>query len=73
MDSLALRMGVQKPKYICSACMMEYSRFTFEYMGSRDWSDLSAEQQTRAIQEFVDTADDHMKEWVSRSGTHDDV
>ena len=73
MDHLALTMGVQMPKYICSGCMMEYSRFTLEYMRSRDWSGVSAEQQTVAIQEFVDTADAHMRVWVSHSGTRDDV
>jgi len=73
MDHLAITMGVQKPKYICSACMTQYIRFILEYMTSRDWSEVSTEQETAAIQEFVDTADAHMREWVSHTDTRDDV
>jgi protein-arginine kinase activator protein McsA len=73
MDDLALTMGIQKPKYICSGCMMEYSRFILDYMRSRDWSCIAGEQEAAAIQEFVDTADAHMREWVSSRDTRGDV
>jgi hypothetical protein len=59
-----------EPKFICRRCMLEYSRFTLQYMGSRDWSGVSADD-TAAMQEYADAASAHMREWLSQRDTRD--
>jgi hypothetical protein len=74
MGGLGLTMGVQKPEFICGHCAMEYHRFTHEHLMSRDWSGgLSHDEEMAAVQQFVDTADGHMKEWILRGGSRDAV
>ena len=60
----ALITGVQKSKYMCMPCSMEYHRFIQQQL-SPDASGLSQQEQLTAIRRLLDEADAHMKQWVS--------
>jgi hypothetical protein len=63
-DIFALVTGVQKSKYMCMPCSMEYHRF-IQHQLSPDASGLSQQEQLAAIQRLLAGADAHMKQWVS--------
>jgi hypothetical protein len=60
----ALITGVQKSKYMCMPCSMEYQRFLQEHLSADD-TGLSQQEQMAVIQRLLDGADAHMKQWVS--------
>jgi hypothetical protein len=64
----ALITGVQKSKYMCMPCTMEYHRFVQQQL-SPDASGLSQQEQLAVIQKLLDEADTHMKQWVSERGS----
>jgi hypothetical protein len=63
-DMFALITGVQKLKYMCMPCSMEYHRFLQQQL-SPDSSDLSQHEQSAVIRKLLDPVDAHMKQWVS--------
>ena len=67
-DMFALITGVQKSKYMCMPCSMEYHRYIRQQL-SPDASGLSQQEQLAVIRKQLDEADAHMKEWVSERGS----
>ena len=67
-DMFALITGVQKSKYMCMPCSMEYHRFIQQQL-SPDAPGLSQQEQLTAIRRLLDEADAHMKQWVSERGS----
>ena len=64
-DMSALITSVQKSKYMCMPCSMEYHRFLQQQL-SPDGSGLSSQkEQPGVIQKLLDEADAHMKQWIS--------
>ena len=64
----ALITGVQKSKYMCMPCSMEYHRFLQQQL-SPDASNLAQQEQLDVIRKLLDEAEAHMKQWVaSRRG-----
>ena len=64
-DMFALITGVQKSKYMCMPCSVEYHRFLQQQL-SPDDSGFSQQEQIAVIQKMLDEADAHMKHWVSK-------
>jgi protein-arginine kinase activator protein McsA len=67
-DMFALITGVQKSKYMCIPCSMEYHGFIQQHL-SPEASSLSQQEQLTVIRKLLDEADAHMKQWVSEKGS----
>ena len=67
-DMFALMTGVQKSKYMCMPCSMEYHRFIQRQL-SPDASGLSQQEQLALLRKLDRDADEHMKRWVSERGS----
>ncbi|HWQ92811.1 MAG TPA: hypothetical protein VN673_14135 [Clostridia bacterium] len=67
-DFLAMITGVQKLKFMCLPCSMEHNRYIQQQL-QQDASNLSQEEQLAMLQEVNREADEHMKRWVSKSGS----
>lgn len=67
-DMFALITGVQKSKYMCMPCSMEYHRFLQQQL-SPDASNLAQQAQLDVIRKLLDEADAHMKQWVLERGS----
>jgi hypothetical protein len=65
-DFLALVTGVQKLKFMCMPCSMEYNRYVQEQLEQADLS-LSPEEQLNSLCTISREADEYMKRWVSQS------
>ena len=67
-DMFAFITGVQKSKYMCMPCTMEYHRFIQRQLSS-DAPSLSQQEQLAVIRKLVDEADAYMKRWISERGS----
>jgi len=64
----ALMTGVQKSKYMCMPCSMEYHRFVQQQL-QPDASGLSQQAQLDLLRKLDRDADEHMQRWVSERGS----
>jgi DNA-directed RNA polymerase subunit RPC12/RpoP len=67
-DFLAIAMGIQQTRYMCTLCTQEFSRFPQQEL-KRAPAGLSQAEQLAAIGALCDKADAHMKQWVSQRGS----
>ena len=66
-DTFALLTGVQKLKFMCLPCSMEYNRY-FQQQLQRAAFGLSQHEQLALLRTVNDEADSHMQQWVSERG-----
>ncbi len=66
-DFLALTTGVQKMKFMCMPCTLEFQRYSQQQLEALP-DGLSQPEQLDAIRALRDRADAHMKQWVSQRG-----
>ena len=63
-DFLALTAGVQQMKYMCMPCTQEYLCYAQQEMQGLS-AESPQEEQLAAIRRLQDSADAHMRKWVS--------
>jgi DNA-directed RNA polymerase subunit RPC12/RpoP len=67
-DFMAMGTGIQRMKYMCMPCSMEYHRFVqreSRQLLAQGASNLSQMEQIAALQKVQEAAESHMKKWIS--------
>jgi|SRR5882724_4564948 len=66
-DFLAMATGVQSLKFMCMSCSMEHNRYLQQQLQQSD-SGLSQQEQLALLRKLDESADKHMRQWVSERG-----
>ena len=67
-DIFAMITGVQKLKFMCMPCSLEYNRYLQQQL-QEDASGLSQHEQLAVLRALNEEADKYMRQWVSEKGS----